>query len=70
MLTQYIFGLTDPDTYETLRNTVTPGIKRTIFSIAFKIGLAMAKLRWKFKFFGFPIDYWVFTQIYKYGKIF
>jgi hypothetical protein len=70
MLTQYIFGLMDSDTYDTLKKGITPGIKRAIFCIAFKIGLAMAKLRWKFKFFGFPIDYWVFTQIYKYGKLF
>ncbi|MBI5393665.1 MAG: B12-binding domain-containing radical SAM protein [Verrucomicrobia bacterium] len=69
MLTQYIFGLLDPDTYDTLKKTVSPGIKRLLFTIAYKIGEAMAKLRWRFQFFAFPIDYWVFTQIYKYGKI-
>ena len=69
MLTQYIFGLMDPDTYPVLKGRVTPGWKRTVFSIAYKIGYAMAMLRWKFKFFKFPIDYWVFTQVYKYGKL-
>jgi radical SAM superfamily enzyme YgiQ (UPF0313 family) len=69
MLTQYIFGLLDPDTYETLKTKVSPGFKRWLFTVAFKTGVAMAKLRWKFKFFAFPVDYWVFTQIYKYGKI-
>jgi len=69
MLTQYIFGLMDPDTYTTLKERVTPGFKRALFVAAYKIGLAMAMLRWKFKFFRFPVDYWVFTQIYKYGEL-
>lgn len=69
MLTQYIFGLLDPDTYEVLKNKVARGPKRMAFIVAYKIGEAMAKLRWRFKFFGFPVDYWVFTQIYKYAGI-
>jgi hypothetical protein len=69
MLTQYIFGLLDPDTYEVLKNKVPPGPRRVAFIIAYKIGEAMARLRWRFKFFGFPVDYWVFTQIYKYAGI-
>lgn len=69
MLTQYIFGLLDPVTYEVLKNKVPRGPKRVAFIIAYKIGEAMARLRWRFKFFGFPIDYWIFTQVYKYAGI-
>jgi radical SAM superfamily enzyme YgiQ (UPF0313 family) len=69
MLTQYIFGLLDPDTYEVLKNKVPPGPKRVAFIIAYKIGEVMAKLRWRFQVFGFPVDYWVFTQIYKYAGV-
>lgn len=69
MLTQYIFGLMDLDSYYVFRLRVPAGIKRGLFTCAYKIGLVFVKFRWHFKFFRFPIDYWVFTLFYKYGKL-
>ena len=69
MLTQYIFGLMDLDTYDVLCLRAPAGIKRTIFVLAYRIGLGLAKLRWRLKFFDLPLDYWVFTLVHKYGGL-
>lgn len=69
MLTQYIFGLMDEDTFRVLKSRAPKGIKRKLFTVFFNIGLSLAKLRWRFKFFGFPIDYWIFTLFHKYGGL-
>ena len=69
MLTQYIFGLMDLDTYDVLCLRAPAGIKRTIFVLAYRIGLGLAKLRWRLKFFDFPVDYWLFTLVHKYGGL-
>lgn len=69
MLTQYIFGLMDPDTYDVLKERVPKGIKRLFFTVAYKIGQGFVKLRWRFKFFDLPLDYWIFTFVYKYGGL-
>jgi len=66
MLTQYIFGLMDPDTYDVLKERVPKGIKRSLFTITYKIGQGFVRLRWRFKFFGLPLDYWIFTFVHKY----
>jgi radical SAM superfamily enzyme YgiQ (UPF0313 family) len=69
MLTQYIFGLVDQDTYDVLKERVQKGIQRNFFILAYKIGLILARLRWQYKFFDFPYDYWVFNLIHKHGKL-
>jgi len=69
MLTQYIFGLMDLDSYYVLKLRISTSIKRILFTCAYCIGLVFVKFRWHFKFFRFPIDYWVFTLFHKYGKL-
>jgi radical SAM superfamily enzyme YgiQ (UPF0313 family) len=69
ILTQYIFGLLDTDTYDMLLIRVKGNLNKLIFKTAYKIGLLLVNLRWKYQFFGFPIDYWVFTQVHKYGGL-
>lgn len=69
MLTQYIFGLMDPDTYDVLKERVPKGVKRLFFIVAYKIGQDFVRLRWRFKFFDLPFDYWIFTFVYKYGSL-
>jgi anaerobic magnesium-protoporphyrin IX monomethyl ester cyclase len=69
MLTQYIFGIMDRDTYDMLY----PRIKSTIGKISFKIGysfaLILVTIRWQLKFFDLPLDYWFFSLIHRYGGI-
>lgn len=69
MLTQYIFGIMDRDTYDMLY----PRIKSFLGQIAFKIGyyfaLLLVKIRWKLKFFDLQFDYWIFSLVHRYGGI-
>jgi len=69
MLTQYIFGLMDNDTFEVLKLRAPAGIKRLLFIIAYQIGLTLVKLRWRFRFFGLPFDYRIFILVHKYSGL-
>jgi len=70
MLTQYIFGLMDIPTRDRISQKIPNTISRFIFTSSWNFGLNIARFRWKNKFFAFPIDFWVFTQIKKYLKLF
>jgi len=69
MLTQYIFGLMDRDTYDVLIKRISNPIYKILFIISFNIGLSIVKLRWKFKFFRYPVDYLIFTYVHKHGGL-
>ncbi len=69
MLTQYIFGLLDFSYYSVLFSRVKGKFKKFLFLTTYQIGRKLALFRWKFKFFNLPIDYWVFSLIYKYGGL-
>jgi hypothetical protein len=69
MLTQYIFGLLDTDTYPVLLARVTNPLSRLLFKISFGLGLILVKLRWRLQYFGLPLDYWLFTQVHKYAGL-
>lgn len=69
MLTQYIFGLMDKDTYQTLLNRISNPFYKILFKIAYAIALSLAKIRWKFKYFDLRIDYWIFTKVHQYSGL-
>ena len=69
MLTQYIFGLMDRDTYEVLSNRVSNPILKLLFQVTFKIALLIVKLRWRFKFFDLRLDYKLFSLVHKYSGL-
>ena len=69
MLTQYIFGLMDQDTYPVLLKRISSPLAKFVFSLSYKIALVLVKLRWKFKYFNLPFDYWLFTQVHKYAGL-
>ena len=70
MLTQYIFGLMDIQTRDRIVSKMHNSISRSLFLFSWSIGLLMARLRWRFKFWALPVDFWVYTQIRKYFKLF
>ena len=61
MLSSYIFMLLDSHTLMAIRNKVPNFLFRTLFVMLFKTARLVAKLRWKYKFFGLPIDYKLYT---------
>jgi radical SAM superfamily enzyme YgiQ (UPF0313 family) len=70
MLTQYIFGLLDIPTRDVVVKRMANPVLRTIFYFCWNVGMLLAGLRWRFKFFALPVDFWVYTRIRKYTKVF
>ena len=69
MLTQYIFGIMDRDTYDMLYPRIKSTLGKVSFKIGFGVALVLVKLRWRFKYFDLPLDYWFFSIIHRYGGI-
>ncbi len=69
MLTQYIFGIMDRDTYDMLSNRINNFFGKIAFNIGYYIALFLVTLRWKLKFFELPLDYRIFSIIHRYGGI-
>ncbi|MEK7527695.1 MAG: radical SAM protein [Patescibacteria group bacterium] len=69
MLTQYIFGLLDRDTFPILKKRVSSPLGKLIFTLSYRPALLLVKIRWKLKYFGLPFDYWLFTQVHKYAGL-
>jgi anaerobic magnesium-protoporphyrin IX monomethyl ester cyclase len=65
MINNYVWELMDRHTYERVRARVRNKIARLVYSVVYPIAAALARVRWKFKLFGLPIDYWLFLQARK-----
>ena len=62
MISSYIFMFLDSDTLGWAKERIKDSpVKKMLFIITFKVVGLMAKIRWKLKFFGFPIDYYLFS---------
>lgn len=70
MLTQYIFGLMDIPTRDRIASKMTNPVTRFAFICCWNIGLMTARLRWKCRFWAIPVDFWIYTQVRKYLKLF
>lgn len=60
MLSSYIFMFLDSDTILWVKERIKNKFIKAIFILAFGIFNKTARLRWKFKYFGFPLDYYLF----------
>jgi len=70
MLTQYIFGIMDRDTFTMIYPRLKNPIQKLLFFFTYYIALFVVTIRWKLKFFDFPIDYWLFSLVHRYAGIF
>jgi radical SAM superfamily enzyme YgiQ (UPF0313 family) len=60
MISSYIFMFLDSDTIIWVKERVKNPIKKKMFIFAFNVFTSFAKFRWRFKFFEFPVDYYLF----------
>jgi radical SAM superfamily enzyme YgiQ (UPF0313 family) len=60
MLHPYIFPFIDPDSYPLAMGMFHNRFVKLIAKVPYKIFRLIARLRWKFKFFALPIDYYLF----------
>ena len=63
-ISEYIFFFMDPFAYNWVTARVGNRLARFLLKVAYKVFIGIAKLRWRFKFFALPIDYW----IYRWGR--
>ncbi len=69
MISSYIFMFLDADTIIWIQQRIKNKLKRLIFVMVFKAMRAIAKLRWKYKFFNFPVDYYLYLYARKINKV-
>lgn len=69
MLTQYIFGIMDRDTYDMLLPRIHHPLSKALFTVGYFSALAIVTFRWRHKFFGIRLDYRLFTLVHKYGGL-
>jgi radical SAM superfamily enzyme YgiQ (UPF0313 family) len=69
MLEQYVFGFMDLDAREWIAKGIGNGFIRKVFTVCYNFGYFLARLRLKFKFFWFPLDYWFFVKLRKRSRI-
>jgi anaerobic magnesium-protoporphyrin IX monomethyl ester cyclase len=62
----YIFLFLDAQAYGWITTRIRNKVERFLFKAIFKVFILLAKLRWRFKFFALPVDYYVF----RWGKEF
>lgn len=60
MVSSYIFMFLDSDTIKWIKERIKNRFKRAVFISAFKTFTVIARTRWKYKYFGMPLDYRLF----------
>lgn len=60
MISSYLFMFLDTDSLGWVQLRISNKFKRTLFVWLFRIVAVVAKLRWKYKYCGFPLDYYMF----------
>jgi len=68
MISSYIFMFLDTDSIKWTKERLQNKFARSVFVMAFKTWAYVVKLRWKYKFFGFPLDYKLFAFAKTFNK--
>ena len=60
MISSYIFMFLDSDTILWAKGRIENPVKKAFFLLAYQLFARIAKFRWEYKLFGFPLDYQLF----------
>ncbi len=60
MISSYLFMFLDTDSLDWVQQRIANKFKRALFVLAFRIVAVFARLRWKYKYCGLPLDYYMF----------
>lgn len=69
MASIYIFFFLDPDSFEMVTEKIKSELLKSFLYIGFVFFKLIAKTRWKYKYFGFPIDFIFYNYLRKYSKL-
>ncbi len=65
----YIFFFKDPDSFDLATNKIENKFYKAFLWVGFQMGKAVASLRWKFKFYDLPVDFYFYTWMRKYSRL-
>lgn len=69
MLSIYIFFFLDPDSYDLVGNKIKNKAFKVFYFIGFHLYKNIVRLRWKYMFFKFPIDFYIYNYLRKYSRL-
>lgn len=69
MASIYIFFFLDPDSFELATNRINNRFVKEFLKIGFGIFNEICKIRWQYKYFGIPIDFYFYNFLRKYSKL-
>jgi len=61
-ISEYIFFFLDPSAYGWITDRVHNVFARTILKGFYKVYIRIVRLRWKYKFFALPVDYYIYRM--------
>ncbi len=69
MCGMYIFFFKDPDSFDLVTKKINNKLYKAVLWIGFNVGKTVALLRWKLKFFDFPVDFYAYNLMRKYSQL-
>jgi len=70
MTSVYIFFFLDPDSFAMVTGKIKNIILKSVLKIGFSFGKAIAVIRWKLKYFGLPVDFYVYNYFRQHLNLF
>jgi hypothetical protein len=69
MLSIYIFFFKDPDSFELVTAKIKNLFKKSFLYLGFKTFQLIVDFRWKYKYFGLPVDFYFYNFLRKYSGL-
>ena len=69
MASIYIFFFLDPDSFNLVTAKITNRLFKYLLFIGFSLFKSIARVRWKYKYFEYPIDFYLYNLLRKYSKL-
>lgn len=69
MLSIYIFFFLDPDSYNLVGDKINSKAYKFMYFVGFQAFKAVVKLRWKYMFFKYPVDFYFYSYLRKHAKL-
>lgn len=69
MISIYIFFFLDPDSFDLVTAKITNPIRKGFLYFGFQVFKKIVDIRWKYKYFGLPADFWFYNILRKYSGL-
>lgn len=69
MCSIYIFFFKDPDSFGLVTTRIKNKLLKALLFIGFQLGKSLTSWRWKYKYFGLPLDFYTYNFLRKYSRL-